>query len=180
MVIVVTLYKRQLFLTLKLTIHITGQQDNNQGPTISNFIFVAFRIMLTHCGLVTPYENIDLCQQWPRQWLVAWWHQAMGLLPDTKSYGLRMRRECRERFPRHRFQRKRLVSDPGIHHGTCDTHMPWCMLGSLTGGGGENVPGIPGACATRNFTYLARGPLPEEMLTCQPMRFCDIHQTSIL
>ena len=27
---------------------------------------------------------------------------AMGLLPDTQNYGLRMRRECRERFPRHR------------------------------------------------------------------------------
>ena len=26
-------------------------------------------------------------------------------------------------------------------------------------GGGENVPGIPGVCATRNFTYLVRGPL---------------------
>ena len=25
-------------------------------------------------------------------------------------------------------------------------------------GGGENVPGIPGACATFNFSYLARGP----------------------
>ena len=24
--------------------------------------------------------------------------------------------------------------------------------------GEENVPGIPGACVTRNFTYLARGP----------------------
>ena len=38
------------------------------------------------------------------------------------------------------------------------------MSGSLTCvsfevGGGENVPGIPGACATRNFTYLIRGPL---------------------
>ena len=31
------------------------------------------------------------------------------------------------------------------------------MSGSLSRGGGENVPGIPGACATRNFTYLARG-----------------------
>ena len=39
------------------------------------------------------------------------------------------------------------------------THVPWCMSGSLTSGGGENVPGIPGACATRNFTYLTRGPL---------------------
>ena len=32
------------------------------------------------------------------------------------------------------------VSDPGMHHGTCVTHA--C------------------ACATRNFTYLARGPWP--------------------
>ena len=43
-----------------------------------------------------------------------------------------MRRECRERFPRHRFQRKPFVSDPGMHHGTCVTR---CMSGSLTRGG---------------------------------------------
>ena len=81
----------------------------------------------------------------------------MGLLPDMWNCGLRMRRECRERFPRHRLQRKPLFSDPGMHHGTCVTHVPWCMSGSLTRGGGENDPGIPGACATRNFTYLAKG-----------------------
>ena len=51
-----------------------------------------------------------------------------------------------------------VVSDPGMHHGTCVTHVPWCMSRSLTRGGGENVPGIPGAWATRNFAYLARGP----------------------
>ena len=50
-------------------------------------------------------------------------------------------------FPRRRFQMKPLVSDPGMHHGTCVTHVPWCMSGSLTCGDGENVPGIPGACA---------------------------------
>ena len=33
----------------------------------------------------------------------------------------------------------------------------WCMSGSLNRCGGENVPDIPGACATRKFTYLARG-----------------------
>ena len=71
--------------------------------------------------------------------------------------GLRMRLECREHFPRHPLQRKPLVTDPGMHQGTCDTHMPWCMSGSLTRGGGENVPDIPGACANRNFTYMARG-----------------------
>ena len=60
-----------------------------------------------------------------------------------------MRRECRERFPRHRLQRKPLVSNLGMHHGTS---------GSLSREGGENVPGIPGACLTLDFTYLARGP----------------------
>ena len=28
-------------------------------------------------------------------------HNTMGLFPDTQDCGLRMRRECRERFPRH-------------------------------------------------------------------------------
>ena len=50
-------------------------------------------------------------------------------------------------FPHRWFQREPLVSDPGMHHGTCLTHLPWCMSGSLTCGDGENVPGIPGACA---------------------------------
>ena len=40
----------------------------------------------------------------------------------------------------------------------CVTHMPWCISGSLTRGGGENVPGIPGACTARSLTYLARAP----------------------
>ena len=52
---------------------------------------------------------------------------------------------------------KEIASDLGMHHGTCVTHVPWSMSESLTRGGGENVPGIPGACAIRNFTYLTRG-----------------------
>ena len=69
-----------------------------------------------------------------------------------------MRRGCRENFPRQQLQRIPLVSDPGMHHGTCVTHVLWCISGSLTRGGGENVPVIPGTCATRNFAYLTRGP----------------------
>ena len=54
------------------------------------------------------------------------------------------------------------VSAPDMHHGTCATHAPWCVPGSLTSGclwsrWRENVAGIPGACATRKFTYLVRG-----------------------
>ena len=66
-----------------------------------------------------------------------------------------MRRECWDHFPCQRLHKKPLVSDPDMHHGTCVTHVPWCMSGLLTRGGGENVPCIPGACATHNF--MVRG-----------------------
>ena len=52
------------------------------------------------------------------------------------------------------------VSDPYMHHGTCMTHVPWGMPGSLTSGfiwsqwRGKRSR----HCTTRNFTYLARGP----------------------
>ena len=67
-------------------------------------------------------------------------------------------------FPATDFKRKLLASDPGMHHGTCVTHAPWCMSGSLTHGDGENVPGISGVCATHNFTYLIRGPWSDRSL----------------
>ena len=81
----------------------------------------------------------------------------MGFLPDARNCGLRMCRECREHFclaPR--------VSNPDLHDGTCMMDVPSCMPGSLNKvsfevGGRENVPGIPGACATHNFAYLVRG-----------------------
>ena len=88
----------------------------------------------------------------------------MGLLPDKQNCGLRMRRECQECFPRHRLQRKPRVNDPGTHRGTC-----------LTRGGGENVPGIPGACATHNFRYLLKGPLSKAEMT----QFSDVYTCSI-
>ena len=40
----------------------------------------------------------------------------------------------------------------------------------LKSAAGENVPGIPGACATHNFTYLVRGPcsiVPVNIECCQ-------------
>ena len=72
--------------------------------------------------------------------------------PKWTSYQIRKIVGCactgnaRNVFPCRRLQRKLLVSDPGMHHGTCVTHVSWCMSGSLTRDGGENVPGIPGAC----------------------------------
>ena len=73
-----------------------------------------------------------------------------GPLTRYVNYVLRMHRECWGRFPRHWSQRKR------FRHASW--HVPWCMSVSLTCGGGESVPGIPGACATLNFKYLVRGP----------------------
>ena len=69
-----------------------------------------------------------------------------------------MRREYRERFPRHR----------GLAIPTCITARAsrtrrdvcrdrWLAV-SFEVGGEEYVSGIPGACATHNFTYLVRGP----------------------
>ena len=104
-------------------------------------------------------DAVSLSQTLPRYDTREVIKRTMGLLPDTHNCGLCMRRECRELFPRHKLQRKSLVSDPSMHHGTCVTHVSWCMSGSLTHSGGENVPSIPGACATRNFAYLVRGPL---------------------
>ena len=84
------------------------------------------------------------------------------------------------------------VSDPDMHHGTCGTHVLWCMPESLTGAflwsRQENVPIIPGACATRNFTYLVRGPLSvawqHQAITQANFAWliisCGIHFTTIL
>ena len=91
-----------------------------------------------------------------------------------------MRRECREHFPRHRLRRKPLISDHGMHHGTCVTHVPWCMPGSLNRGVGENVPGVPGAYATRKFTYLLICPWQSKWTAlmdkaCISGTVCDVH-----
>ena len=85
-------------------------------------------------------------------------HSWYGPLARYLKCGLLMHREYRAHFPRHRLQRKSLVTDPGMPHGTCVMHVLWCMSGSLARDGGRNVHGIPGACTTRNYTYLVRDP----------------------
>ena len=86
---------------------------------------------------------------------------SMGILTDTKSSGLHMRRECRERFLRHRS-----LATP-----TCIKARAWCtchgacrdrqLAVSFEVGGGENLAGIPSACATSNIAYMVRGPLAQ-------------------
>ena len=84
-----------------------------------------------------------------------WWRHHADVLYCTSSPQCWGITGCACTFPHHRIQWKPLVSDHGVHH---DTHVPWCMSGSLSRGGAENVPGIPGALTTRKFTYLVRSP----------------------
>ena len=45
-----------------------------------------------------------------------------------------------------------------IFHYPTNRHLCGTIVRSYEVGGWENVPGIPGACATRKFRYLVRGP----------------------
>ena len=78
----------------------------------------------------------------------------MGIFPDTQNCELRIRRECQERFPSH-----------------CGLAIPTCITGSLTSdflwSWAENFPGIPGTCATHNFTYQERGARGSEVMVEQ-------------
>ena len=69
-----------------------------------------------------------------------------------------MRQECQERFLRHRgFAIPTCITARASR--TCRGARRVRLLAvSFEVGGGENVPDIPGACATRNVTYLERGP----------------------
>ena len=78
----------------------------------------------------------------------------MGLLPDTQNCGVCMRRECRVHFPRLRgLAILTRITTRALR--TCrDACRDRQIAVSFKVGGGENVPGIPGACATHTFPYL--------------------------
>ena len=68
-----------------------------------------------------------------------------------------MRRECRECFPLHRELAIRTCITARAWRACRDTCRDLKLAVSFEVGGGENIPGIPGACANRNFGYLVRG-----------------------
>ena len=99
----------------------------------------------------------QLHSEWPSYYSVNWFlpyfkhYRHISYGPLTRYVKLRVAHAPgmpRTFPPAAEIQRKPRVSDPDMHHGTCVTHVPWCMSGFLTRGGGENVPSIPGACAT--------------------------------
>ena len=82
-----------------------------------------------------------------------------------------MRRECRERFPCHRGWAIPTCITARASRTCRDACRDRYLAVSFEIGGGGNVPGIPGACATCNFTYLVRGPLEEISHPCPNLRW---------
>ena len=66
--------------------------------------------------------------------------------------------KARNFFPCRLLQMKPLVSDPGMHYGTCVTHVSWCMSGSLTRSGGETFV-ASAAHAHRQFYVSGKRPM---------------------
>ena len=106
--------------------------------TIDEFMLI--RPLGANCKLELRYNDLKI---WMLKMLSLQW----ASYQIRKIAGCACAGNAGNVFPCRRFLRKPLVSDPGMHHGTCVTHVRWCMSGSLTCGDRENVPGIPGACA---------------------------------
>ena len=93
--------------------------------------------------------------------MTSWYWNAlsMGLLPDTQICGCACAGNAGNVFPVTAGKRSRHASRhvrharAVMHVGIANQRFP------LKSAAGENVPGIPGACATCNFPYLVRGPL---------------------
>ena len=101
-------------------------------------------IPIVHCSLHSFQRFILVALKWTRIWF--WMSKVnqqipIGLLPDTQNCELRMRRECRERFPH----------PNGL--ATCITARAWrtyrdaCrdqwLAVSFEDGGGETFPAYP-------------------------------------
>ena len=100
---------------------LTWRHSNGKGSSKRRWITIF--CFLTHCS------TRNTAEEYP--WLI-WVSYQMRKIAG---------RECQERFPA--TERKSLVSDPRMHHGTCVTHVPWCMSASLNPCGGKMFPAFP-------------------------------------
>ena len=119
---------------------------SNLNLWVNVWIDASIKQSLSHFHVIFPVPW-DLCE------FVIWWdHYNQNQLPYFRKFHLcdhltlakwilygsltrymKLRVVHAPRMPRTLFPPPR-VSDPDIHHGTCATHVPWCMLGSLTRG----------------------------------------------
>ena len=83
---------------------------------------------------------------------------SMGLLPDTQNCGCACAGNAGNVYPVTAGKRSRHASRH-VRHARAVMHAGIANYRFLLkSAAGENVPGIPGACATCNFAYLVRGP----------------------
>ena len=86
---------------------------------------------------------------------------AMGLLPNTSNCGCACTGNAGNVFPATMGKQSRHASRhvrdarAVMHAGIANSRYP---LNSAAEENFPGIPGIPGACTTRNFTYLVRGP----------------------
>ena len=89
-------------------------------------------IFIVVCCNIYDYYGRNVCAR-----VRAKTRKDMGLLPDTKTFGLRMRRKCRGRFPATAVQRSRHASRH-VRHACRDRY----LAVSFGVARRENVPGI--------------------------------------
>ena len=100
-------------LTLRWGIHRSPLDSPHKGPVmrVSNVIY-------------DMALNKLLNEQWSHRWLWMQWASCqIRKIAGAHAPGMPGT-----------FSPSPQVSDPDMHHGTCVTHVPWCMPGSLTSG----------------------------------------------
>ena len=148
-----------------------------------NIKMTSYQYRKSHCGdkMILRPSYLQYGISYTGKMTSLYWIRAQGVsivsIWDKTDHGplaryikncrLRIRRECRERFPRHR----RLAIP------TCITARASLAV-SFEVGGRENVHSIPGACTTRNFTYLVRCPWYETRL-CRINPFTEMENQSL-
>ena len=119
----------------------------NGWMSLTDNMSALFEIMVWRCPGDRPFSEPMLTQ-----------FTDNGLLPDTQICGCACAGNAGNVFPVTAGKRSRHASRhvrharAVMHAGIANQRFP------LKSAAGENVPGIPGACATCNFTYLVRGP----------------------
>ena len=98
--------------------------------------FLSNSMFLTVCAYLFVVKRHFNTAQWnlPKIWrhALTWAPYEISKIADCACAG-----NVEEVFPRLQLQRKPLVSNLGIHHGTCVMHQPRCMSWSLTRDGGK-------------------------------------------
>ena len=114
------------------------------APLVSNVVYMKHNVLHYISSVLMAYSVT--------------YGYTMGFLPNTSNCGCACAGNAGNVFPATAVKQSRHatrhVRDARavMHARITNSRFP------LNSAAGENVPGIPGACATRNFTYLVRGP----------------------